>query len=93
MTKAGLIFVITEKSGLSKTEASKALSAIVESIADALKAGNQVTITGFGRFGVTVRSARAGKNPQTGAALTIASSKSVKFKAGQRLKDAVNLTH
>jgi DNA-binding protein HU-beta len=93
MTKTELIFVIAEKSGLGKAEASKALAAIVESITDALKAGNKVAITGFGSFGVSVRSARSGKHPQTGAALTIAAAKSAKFKAGQRLKDALNHTH
>ena len=90
MTKTELIDVIAEKSGLSKTASSKALAAVFESVTDALKAGEKVALIGFGTFSVSQRSARTGKNPQTGEALTIAASKAAKFKAGQQLKDAVN---
>ena len=90
MTKSELIYVIAEKTGLSKLDASKALSATLESVTDALKAGEKVALIGFGTFRVSLRAARTGKNPQTGEALAIPASKAAKFKAGQQLKDAVN---
>ena len=90
MTKSELIYVIAEKAGLSKADASKALSATLESVTDALKAGEKVALIGFGTFSVSLRAARTGKNPQTGEAIAIPASKAAKFKAGQKLKDAVN---
>jgi DNA-binding protein HU-beta len=90
MTKSQLIDAIAEKAGLSKADASKALSATLESVTDALKAGEKVALIGFGTFSVSLRAARTGKNPQTGEAIAIPASKSAKFKAGQQLKDAVN---
>ena len=90
MTKSELIDAIAEKAGLSKAEASKALSATLESVTDALKAGEKVALIGFGTFSVSLRAARTGKNPQTGEAIAIPASKAAKFKAGQKLKDAVN---
>ena len=85
MTKSELINAIAEKAGLSKIDASKALAATLESVTDALKAGDKVALIGFGTFSVSLRAARTGKNPQTGEPLTIPASK-----AGQQLKDAVN---
>ena len=90
MTKSQLIDAIAEKAGLSKADASKALSAALESVTDALKAGEKVALIGFGTFSVSLRAARTGKNPQTGEAIAIPASKAAKFKAGQKLKDAVN---
>ena len=90
MTKSELIGAIAEKSGLSKADATKALAAILESVTDALKAGEKVALIGFGTFSVSARAARTGKNPQTGEALAIPASNAAKFKAGQQLKDAVN---
>jgi len=90
MTKSELIDAIAEKAGLSKADASKALSATLESVTDAPKAGEKVALIGFGTFGVSLRAARTGKNPQTGEAIAIPASKAAKFKAGQKLKDAVN---
>jgi len=90
MTKSELIDAIAEKAGLSKTDASKALSATLESVTDALRAGEKVALIGFGTFSVSQRAARTGKNPQTGEAIAIPASKAAKFKAGQKLKDAVN---
>jgi DNA-binding protein HU-beta len=75
---------------LSKADASKALAATLESITDALKAGDKVALIGFGTFSVLLRAARTGKNPQTDEAIAIPASKAAKFKAGQQLKDAVN---
>lgn len=90
MTKSELIDAIANKAGLSKADATKALAATLESISDALKAGEKVALIGFGTFSVSPRAARTGKNPQTGEAIAIPASKAAKFKAGQKLKDAVN---
>ena len=90
MTKSELIDVIAEKAGLTKSDAAKALAATLESVTDALRAGEKVALIGFGTFSVSQRAARTGKNPQTGQALAIPASKAAKFKAGQQLKDAVN---
>ena len=90
MTKSELIDAIAEKSGLSKADATKALAATLESVTDALKAGEKVALIGFGTFSVSQRAARTGKNPQTGEAIAIPASNAAKFKAGQKLKDAVN---
>ena len=90
MTKSELIDAVVEKAGLNKADAAKALSATLESVTDALKAGEKVALIGFGTFSVSLRAARTGKNPQTGEVLAIPASKAAKFKAGQKLKDAVN---
>lgn len=90
MTKSELIDAVAEKSGLSKTDATKALAAMLDSMTVALKEGDKVALIGFGTFSVSHRAARTGKNPQTGEALAIPASKTAKFKAGQKLKDAVN---
>jgi DNA-binding protein HU-beta len=90
MTKSELTDAIAEKAGLSKADASKALSATLESVTDALKAGEKIALIGFGTFRVSLRAARTGKNPQTGEAIAIPASKAAKFKTGQKLKDAVN---
>jgi DNA-binding protein HU-beta len=74
---------------LSKTDAGKALDATIASISEALKAGDTVTLVGFGTFSVKERSARTGRNPKTGAELHIEASKVPSFKAGKGLKDAV----
>ena len=90
MTKTELVNALAEKSGLNKSDASKALTATIEVITDALKAGDKVSLIGFGTFSVSERAARTGKNPQTGEAIAISASKAAKFKPGQQLKVAVN---
>ena len=90
MTKTELVNALAEKAGLNKSDASKALSATLEVITDALKAGDKVSLIGFGTFSVSERAARTGKNPQTGEAIAISASKNAKFKPGQQLKVAVN---
>lgn len=91
MTKTDLIEAIAEKTELSKTKASDALNAAIESITDGLKAKEgKVTLTGFGTFSITHRKARQGVNPQTGKKIKIKASNAVKFKAGKTLKDSVN---
>ncbi|MCD6526761.1 MAG: HU family DNA-binding protein [Desulfuromonas sp.] len=90
MTKTELVNAIAEKSELSKSDSEKALKAFVDTITEALKAGDKIAMVGFGTFSVGDRAARVGKNPQTGAAINIPAAKVPKFKAGKALKDAVN---
>ena len=90
MTKADLVNAMAEKSGLSKTDAEKALKGFADAVTDALKAGEKVALVGFGTFSVSSRAARTGKNPQTGAKINIPAAKTPKFKAGKALKDSVN---
>ncbi len=90
MNKAQLIDAMAEKAGLTKADAKKALDAFVGATTDALKAGDRVALIGFGSYSVSERSARTGRNPQTGKEITIAAKKVVKFKAGAELAAAVS---
>ncbi|MGW8312612.1 MAG: HU family DNA-binding protein [Desulfuromonadales bacterium] len=90
MTKADLVNSIAEKAGLSKADAEKALKAFTDAVAEALKAGEKVSLVGFGTFSVGERAARQGQNPQTGAKINIPAAKVPKFKAGKALKDSIN---
>ena len=89
MNKAELIQAVVAKSGLSKKDAEAALAAVIESVTEALKAGEKVALVGFGTFAVKARAARTGKNPQTGEAIQIPASKVPAFVAGKALKDAI----
>ena len=89
MNKAELINAIVAKSEMSKKDADVALSAVIDSIKDALKAGEKVQIVGFGTFSVKQRAARTGKNPATGETIQIAASKVPAFAAGKALKDEI----
>ncbi len=90
MNKSELIDAVADAAGLSKADASRALDAMINSITDSLKKGDQVSIVGFGSFLVRQRSARTGRNPQTGAEINIAAANVPAFKPGKALKDAVN---
>ena len=90
MNKTELIAVVAEKSELSKKDAEKAVNAVVDSIVEALKAGEKVSLVGFGSFEAKVRPARKGHNPANGQEIEIAASKAASFKAGKALKDALN---
>lgn len=90
MNKAQLIDAMAAGAGLTKADAKKALDAFVTSTTDALKAGDRVALIGFGSWSVTERSARVGRNPQTGKEIQIAAKKVVKFKAGAELAGAVS---
>lgn len=90
MNKAELIEAISLHVDLPKATASRALDAITSTISSALKKGDDVTLIGFGTFTVKARSAREGRNPQTGATIKIAAAKQPSFRAGKSLKDAVN---
>jgi DNA-binding protein HU-beta len=90
VNKAELIDAIAASADLPKTAAGRALDAIVDSITEALKRGDQVSLVGFGTFTVKHRPAREGRNPQTGATINIKASSVPAFKAGKALKDALN---
>jgi DNA-binding protein HU-beta len=89
MNKDALISSVSEISGLSKKDSTKALESMLQSIQIGLKNSREVRITGFGTFGITERKAREGRNPRTGKAIKIAASKHPKFKAGKILKEAI----
>ncbi len=90
MNKSELVVAVAEKAALSKKDAEKAVSAVVDAITGALADGDKVQLVGFGTFEVRARGARTGKNPRTGEAIKIAASKVPAFKAGKALKDIVN---
>lgn len=90
MNKGELVTAVAEKSDISKAQAEKALDSIMTNITSALVAGDSVALIGFGTFAVKTRAARTGRNPQTGAELQIAEAKVPSFKAGTKLKSAVN---
>lgn len=90
MNRMELVAAIAEKSELSKKDAEKALKAFTDVVAEELKKGEKIQLVGFGTFEVSERAAREGRNPQTGETMTIAASKSPKFKAGKALKDVLN---
>jgi len=90
VTKTEFIDEVAERAGLTKKDASAAVDAVLETIEGALRRGSDVTFSGFGKFSVSARSAREGRNPATGAKIHIAASKVPKFSAGAGLKKAVN---
>lgn len=90
MNKTKLVASVAEKAGISKKAAAEALNATLDSIADALAAGEKVQLSGFGNFEVKQRDARAGFNPRTKEPVEIPASKAPIFKAGKLLKDKVN---
>ena len=90
MNKTELVAAMAEAAELSKKDAEKALKAFTDVVAAELKKGEKVQLVGFGTFEVSERAAREGRNPQTGAVMTIAASKAPKFKAGKALKDEIN---
>ena len=89
MNKSLLINEIATQSGLTKANAGRALDAMVQIIESTLKSGDSIALVGFGTFEVKERAERTGRNPQTGAAITIAAAKVPSFKAGKALKEAV----
>ncbi|NRR00984.1 MULTISPECIES: HU family DNA-binding protein [unclassified Brevibacillus] len=89
MNKTELVTKVAETSELTKKDATKAVDAILDAIADALKEGDKVSLIGFGNFEVRERAARKGRNPQTGEEIEIAASKMPAFKPGKELKDSV----
>ena len=90
MNKTELVAAMAEEAGLSKKDAEKALKAFTDVVEAELKNGGKVQLVGFGTFAVSERSAREGRNPQSGKPMKIAASKAPKFKAGKALKDSLN---
>ena len=86
MNKSELISAMAAEAGLSKADSKRALDAFIASVTTALKAGDKVALVGFGSFSVSERSARAGRNPQTGKTIQIPAKKVVRFKAGAELE-------
>ncbi|KTC71663.1 HupB DNA binding protein HU-beta [Legionella birminghamensis] len=89
MNKTELVEAIANGSGVTKADAGRVLEMFMSTIIDALKSGDQVVLPGFGSFSTGNRSARVGRNPQTGEQIEIKASRVAKFKAGKSLKEAV----
>ena len=89
MNKSELIEAVADQADLSKAAAGRAVDAAMDVVRKALKKGEMVTLVGFGSFYVGKRAARNGRNPRTGATITLKAAKIPKFRAGKALKDAV----
>ena len=89
MNKNELVDAVSTVASLKKADAAKAVDAVFDSIAEALKQGSEVRLVGFGTFHVAKRAASEGRNPRTGEKIQIAASKQPKFKPGKQLKDAI----
>jgi len=89
MNKADLVARIAQEAEITRRQAEKALTALMDGVQDALTQGDSVTLVGFGTFSVMSRAARKGRNPQTGREIFIPASKSPKFRAGKSLRDAI----
>jgi DNA-binding protein HU-beta len=90
MNKSQLIEAVAADSGLTKADSARALDSLLGTITKSLKKGDEVSITGFGKFSVVKRAARQGVNPRTGERVKIKASKAPKFSAGATLKHAVS---
>ncbi|PWK14270.1 HU family DNA-binding protein [Tumebacillus permanentifrigoris] len=89
MNKTDLINLVSEKAELTKKDAGNAVDAVFDAIVEALASGDKVQLIGFGNFEVRERSARKGRNPQTGEEIEIAASKTPAFKPGKQFKDSI----
>lgn len=89
MKKADLVAKVADEAKIPRAAAERAINAFVNVITDALKAGDKVTLPGFGTFMVAQRAARKGRNPRTGQEIKIPSAKVPKFKVGKNLREAV----
>jgi len=87
--KNDLVTAVANSTGLSKTDAGKAVDGVFDAITSALKSGEEVRLVGFGTFSVSSRAASEGRNPRTGEKINIPASKQPKFKAGKGLRDSV----
>ncbi|HXR28578.1 MAG TPA: HU family DNA-binding protein [Solirubrobacteraceae bacterium] len=90
MNKTQLIEAVAADSGLTKTDSSRAIESLLHTVTRTLKKGDEVSITGFGKFSVVKRAARQGVNPRTGERVKIKASKAPKFSAGAGLKQAIS---
>src|SRR6202162_2087792 len=90
MTKIDLIEGLSNKLGLVKIDAERAVDGVLDAISEALKQGDRVNLSGFGTFAVSMRDARTGRNPKTDESIEISASRSAKFKPGKQLKDSLH---
>ena len=90
MTKAELISKVAKETKITKTVAAKAVDSLTDTIAKELKRGGRITLPGFGTFSLAKRKARTGRNPATGETIKIRAVKTVRFKPGKALKEAVS---
>ena len=90
MNKKEFVDQVADKAGMPKSQAEKALAAVLDTVIEALRSGGSVSFLGFGSFSVKSQAARQGRNPQTGAPIMIAARNAPVFKASQALKDALN---
>jgi len=90
VNKNELVAAVAAQTGLSKSDAAKAVDSVFDAITDTLKKGDDVRLVGFGTFSVSQRAASVGRNPRTGAQINIPASKQAKFKAGKGLKESLN---
>jgi len=90
MKKSEMIEALANQTGLTKADVEKVFNGTFDLFKSELEKGNNVSVAGFGTFKISERSAREGRNPQTGETIQIAASKSVSFKAGSALKEIVN---
>jgi len=89
LNKTKLAAQVAEETGVSQTQVLMVINAAIQSVTKALAAGESVSLTGFGAFKVTERPERPGRNPKTGAALTIPAGKRVSFAASKKMKDSI----
>lgn len=85
MNKAELVNKIADDTGVTKTQANAAIDSFIEAVTKTLKSGGKVTLVGFGTFVISKRKARKGRNPQTGAEISIKARRVARFKAGKEL--------
>jgi DNA-binding protein HU-beta len=90
MTKNELAEQIAERTGMAASQARQVVEATIEVVSDELAGGGEVSLAGFGKFSVSQRAARQGRNPSTGATINIAASKAAKFSAASALKKRLN---
>ena len=90
MTKNELAEQVAERTGMATSQARQAVEATIEAVSDELAGGGEVAIAGFGKFSVSHRAAREGRNPSTGATIQIAASKAAKFSPASALKKRLN---
>ena len=91
MNKNDLIASVASSAGLSKSDATRSLESLIDTITNALKRDEKVSIVGFGNFSISHRKATTGRNPRTGESIQIPASKRPKFSVGKALKEAVNI--
>jgi DNA-binding protein HU-beta len=90
VNKNDLVDAVAERTGLAKSDAARAVEAVLGTVTETLQKGDQVALSGFGTFVVKARAARTGRNPRTGESIAIAASRVPAFKASKALKDALN---